>query len=929
VQSALACVPADDRDLWVRMGMALHAEFPGDDGLALFDQWSQGGAGYKESDVRSTWRSFKPGKVKLGTLIEEAKRHGWKPDVATTAPATTPEQITQQRRAREEAARKAESEAASRHEKAASAAVQALAHASATGNSPYLTNKGVAAYGLRFEADGTVVVPMQDAAGKVWNIQRIKPDGTKRFLKDGRKSGLWHWIGSPDNAAVLLIAEGYATAASLHTATDYPCAVAFDCGNLAPVAKAIRERFPTARIVIAGDNDTASAARTGKNPGAEKARAAAKAVRGVCALPAGLPADKSDFNDLAQHAGPASVCAAIEAALAPSTAAPVTAHAKQTNKAPADSRFWVDDTGVYCLEDGKDGLEGRRLRICQRLDVEARTRDGEGNSWGYLLTFLDPGGASRQWAMPARMLSGDGTEYRSMLASMGFDIPQIAKLRQLLTLYIQTKPTDTFARCVERIGWHGSDSGGAFVLPHVVYGNSSERYVYQPEQSAGENTFRTRGDLLQWRERIGALCAGNSWLVFAVSSAFAGPLLRLANMDSGGFHLRGESSSGKTTALRLAASVYGGVNYMQRWRTTDNALEAIAAQHCDVLLILDELAQVDPKTAGECAYMLANEQSKARSTRTGQARARLNWRLLFLSAGEIGLAAHMAEGQKTARTGQEIRMADIPADAGAGMGIFETLHGFDTPAALAMHLVKETGLVYGTAGPAFIEHIARQLTSIRADLKPRLASIKTQFIPEGASGQVYRVGDRFALVALAGEMATEAGITGWQQGEATKAARTCMNAWIELRGGIGAGEETTALRQVKRFIESHGESRFKLKHRVGDDHAPNTMYRAGWRMLVNAEGEAVESGSDMGRAAGDELAPHNSEGWQTAYLVLPEVFKTEVCQGLDYKLVCKVLQERRYLQTDKNRLTKRIRITGTAEPVSVFYIKDGILSEDV
>jgi putative DNA primase/helicase len=118
--------------------------------------------------------------------------------------------------------------------------------------------------------------------------------------------------------------------------------------------------------------------------------------------------------------------------------------------------------------------------------------------------------------------------------------------------------------------------------------------------------------------------------------------------------------------LKLAASVYGGTSYLQRWRSTDNALEATAAQHSDCLLILDELAQIDPKTAGECAYMLANEQGKARATRTGTPRARQAWRLLFLSAGELGLSDHMAEGMKRTRTGQEVRMADIPADAGPG-----------------------------------------------------------------------------------------------------------------------------------------------------------------------------------------------------------------------------------------------------------------------
>ena len=184
------------------------------------------------------------------------------------------------------------------------------------------------------------------------------------------------------------------------------------------------------------------------------------------------------------------------------------------------------------------------------------------------------------------------------------------------------------------------------MLPReTIAADDAERIVFQSD-NAVENTFTQRGTPEQWRDRVGALCAGNSRLAFSVACAFAGALLRPAGMESGGFHFRGDSSSGKTTALKVAASVNGGASYLQRWRATENALEATAAQHSDCLLILDELAQIDPKTAGECAYMLANEQGKARATRSGTPRARQVWRLLFLSAGELGLADHMAEGQK-------------------------------------------------------------------------------------------------------------------------------------------------------------------------------------------------------------------------------------------------------------------------------------------
>ncbi len=251
------------------------------------------------------------------------------------------------------------------------------------------------------------------------------------------------------------------------------------------------------------------------------------------------------------------------------------------------------------------------------MTVEAFTRDQDGGGWGYYLAFADPLGHQKNWAMPARMLSADGGEYRATLLNMGLRIATTPRARNLLTQYLQSRTPAEFASCTDRIGWHGR----AFVLPRetITSGDDAERIVFQSDNPI-ENTFKAKGTPEQWRDRVGVLCVGNSRMVFAVACAFAGPLLRPAGMESGGFHYRGDSSSGKTTALKLAASVYGGASYLQRWRATDNALEAIAAQHCDGLLILDELAQIDPKTAGECAYMLANEQGKARATRTGTPR---------------------------------------------------------------------------------------------------------------------------------------------------------------------------------------------------------------------------------------------------------------------------------------------------------------------
>ncbi len=841
VRAALQHVPANlSRDDWARVGMAIKSEFPDDTGRELFTEWSATADGFDLKATRSTWQSIKAGGgVGIGTLMRMAKEHGFTLPKADQ-PASQPDPATVARLASERAEReRLQNElTASRHAAASDEALALWDAASDTGTSPYLIRKGVQGHGVRFTPDGVLLVPLRDAAGQLWNVQTIAPEkpfnGTdKLFLKGGRKSGLWHLCGDPAGALVLLVAEGYATAASVHQATGRPVAVAFDAGNLPHVAKALHQAHPAALIVICGDDDLQTFEEKGHNPGRDKATAAARAVAGLAVFPEGLPVGASDFNDLHQAAGLDAVRLAVDAAIdahqAAQTAAQTTQAAKQgrrtqakqnkasgSNSAPAASDggrafepFTVDNSGVWFTGADQDGKHKQPEWICSRLTVEARTRDQDGGGWGYYLAFADPLGIQKNWAMPARMLSADGGEYRATLLNMGLTISTTPRARNLLTQYLQSRAPEEFASCTDRVGWH---NGRAFVLPKETIGDSGERIVFQSD-NAVENTFRSKGTPDQWRDRVGAMCVGNSRLAFAVACAFAGPLLRPANMESGGFHYRGDSSSGKTTALKLAASVYGGASYLQRWRATDNALEAIAAQHSDCLLILDELAQIDPKTAGECAYMLANEQGKARATRTGTPRTRQAWRLLFLSAGELGLADHMAEGQKRTRTGQEVRMADIPADAGLGLGAFENLHTAANGAAFAKHITTQAQTVYGATGRAWLQWLTEHTDTLKASIKQSADALAARLIPANASGQVERVGARFALVGAAGELATQAGLTGWPVGESENAAAACFNAWLAARGGSGNGEIVAMLRQVRGFLGNGGEGKFATWHR--------------------------------------------------------------------------------------------------------------------
>jgi putative DNA primase/helicase len=214
------------------------------------------------------------------------------------------------------------------------------------------------------------------------------------------------------------------------------------------------------------------------------------------------------------------------------------------------------------------------------------------------------------------------------------------------------------------------------VLPDECIRCTTAEEVMLQTSGAIEHSFRCKGTLCEWQDAIARYAIGNSRLAFALSAAFGAALVNPCDAESGGLHFRGASSMGKTTALEVAGSVWGGGEpggYWRSWRATSNGLEGVALGHCDTLLCLDEIAQITARDAGEVAYMLANGSGKSRSARDGSGRRAARWRLLFLSSGEIGLAEKLSEDGRGRQlsAGQQVRIVDIPADAGAGLGIFE------------------------------------------------------------------------------------------------------------------------------------------------------------------------------------------------------------------------------------------------------------------
>lgn len=566
----------------------------------------------------------------------------------------------------------------------------------------------------------------------------------------------------------------------------------------------------------------------------------------------------------------------------PATKAKPAASSKSARKPKAETLpggFRVTVDGVFY-----SGDDGEPRHVCSRLEILARTRDAKGSNWGLLVEFDDPDGDKKRLNISASSMAGDfGKEVLGPLVSMGLRLAPVRAARNSrndLQSYLQGYESAERARLVTRLGWHGD----AYLLPDRVIGNCGE-HLHFYEAGAALPPISQCGTLEQWQQQIGALCVGNHRLAFATCIAFAGPLLQLLGQESGGFHFHGISSSGKSTTGRVACSVYGPPAFERSWRSTDNALESIAAAHSDGLLVLDEISQCDPRIVGETVYMLGNGTGKARANDRGQAGKPVQeWRLLFVSSGEKTLAETMAEAGRELKAGMEVRMLAMHADAGKGFGLFDTLHGFDGGAALSDALQARVKKYYGTPLLAFLTALCEpgKLLAYAAMLRKTVERFAADALPENASGQAHRAAARFGLVAAAGELATALGVTGWPDATAHKAAKACFAAWLAERGGAGHLEGDAIVTRLRLVVERSGESRFTRWDGIAaktDDHAPRTTDRLGFRRTLD-------------HGYGDVLTT------TVTFYFFPTAWRDDVFKGMNLRTVNRELIERGILQPD-------------------------------
>ena len=590
------------------------------------------------------------------------------------------------------------------------------------------------------------------------------------------------------------------------------------------------------------------------------------------------------------------------------------------------------------------GFDQNKLWFCDPADEKAKPiwvthqfhvvgvcEDGTGDEWGIVMCWRDDAGHDKTWIVPRAAIHGDPKVIAGDLERQGLhcNYTAHAALRRFLANICPV----TRMTAVVRAGWHGT----SYVMADgTLFGGSQT--MMRPEMCTRDLSCAQAGSLTDWHRDIARFAVGNSRVMFPICAALTGPLLEPVSEPSGGFHMVGGSRIGKTTGAVCGASTIGkgGRGGAKRqWRTTANGLEAVAAVCCDGPLVLDEISQADAKEAGDCVYLLANESGKNRMTKNITARATSSWCLIFISTGEVTLQQKMSDAGKRPMAGMSVRMIDIPADAGKGMGAFENLHGFSEPALFADHLSHMAQTTYGSAFRAFIE---RLVAFRQADddgfcnlLRQRRQNFVDQHLPTGSNSQVRSVCARFGLVATAGELATEWGVLPWAEGQATQATATCFKAWLDARGSITSGEELFAFAQVQKFFEAHGMSRFAEMQKQPQKHASTYPWQRNLPHQLNTKAEDAEEHDQLLEnriinRCGFRRYDAEADRWD--YFVLPQSWREEVCKGIDPEITAKMLADRGHLLPGEGKNLARKEFIPEHGRKRVYVVLGSVLDTD-
>lgn len=583
---------------------------------------------------------------------------------------------------------------------------------------------------------------------------------------------------------------------------------------------------------------------------------------------------------------------------------------------------------LYLAPSSREFVADTEVEVTTRpFEVVSLASDHLGKEASIVMKWKDDQGRQQTFVAPRYDITSLRSDVFPRMSAVGFGYDP-SKATYLRTFLMKLK-CDNFVRLVDKCGWDKSEMS-AFIMPggEVVGNGEGDRIVFRSEGDDTEKTaedYSASGTLEEWQDNVALPSLGNDLLVLALCIAFTSPLLTplqsaMSNADDdvepGGIHLYGESSTGKSTAAVVAASVWGGKAVLKQWKATDNGMEGLAERANGVGLFLDEMTATDAKKLNDIIYMLSSAMGKTRMSSDTMMRKTKTFVLSFLSSGEHSLATQVASVGGKVMPGVEARMPSIPADVGDGMGLFSNLHGETDPALFSSMLKMAARKYHGTASRHFLRHLVEGLKRENFDefcktFNEHVKEFVGRNVPAGVTGQVRRVASRMGVMAAAGEIATAYGTLPWPKGTAMSGVGAAFQSWRKVRGGDGSAEEINAVHQIRSFLEMYGEERFTCYDRAAnaieaasdvqpDDFTGGARNRAGFRRL-NRNGT-----------------------WD--YIIPAHSWADVICKGIDPTRAAKAVRDAGALVVDGKNLAVKQKLPGMSDRVRCYIVTSAIFT---
>jgi hypothetical protein len=515
------------------------------------------------------------------------------------------------------------------------------------------------------------------------------------------------------------------------------------------------------------------------------------------------------------------------------------------------------------------------------FDVIAETRDPYDDELKLLMSWISTRGRQKYYKMPLSWRESSVHHIVPKLVDSDLKIYD----RNLLVAFIKTKIPTRRIISVPKRGWFDD----LYVTHHATYGTTrdGEEWVLDPSV---DDPFVLKGSLESWQKNILDNAVGNSRLLFAIFAALLGLVQSKRNRTSIGFHLHAPSSKGKTTTALVAASVTGSP--YNSWRTTANGIEDLAVVSNHSFLMADDMkhAETQPGLISEVTMMLGNGQRKGRKNQK-----RDTFCNVWMSTGEFTYDQHLSNAGLKSTLGQQVRCIDINADAGKGLGVFDTVHEFEDAEHFANHLKAATELDSGVFADWFLRQF---VPSLDKNLQ-RMDELHSQgdvifvqrFNLQNASGAIARILHYFSEIYAIGELALELGVD-LPDGEVERTVSTCFEAcslYQNYKARIDIQQATTSLASDVELVLARAEA---IKPRLRCRNSP-----------IPIENEAG----------------YYDGHYDRLYIVSP-VFRLELCAGMDHKIIGDELRMLGRLECDADGQQKTTRIAGRSKTLSCYKL---------